>query len=147
MTQSDRIDELDRQLTLIERRGPVIVVCPWCGAITNEFRAENPDCCLDFRQARDSRGIEKLETLKRNHRRMLNGEITCLSCPYCHKHNYRVSKSEQHPAEWKRPNVSPFCCDLFALAVKAICYAMAEQKLQDDTARIADEIARGKRYQ
>ena len=153
MIQRDRLDEIDRQLTLIERGGDPIIVCPWCSVITRGFNPESPDCCFEFREARDKRGERQFATVKAEHRRFLKGEISCISCPYCGDTNYPPDAStatsasgvDQHPSEWKHPMVSPFCCELFVAAVRALAYGLAQERAAEKLNRIGEALERASR--
>lgn len=149
MTQNDRLEEINRQLVLIERGGDQIIVCPWCSVITRGFDPESPDCCFGFRDARNKRGERQFEKLKADHRRFLKGEMTCISCPYCGDTNYPPTGTSatgcDHPSGWKRPMVSIWCCDLFAQAVHALAYGLAQERVADKFNRIGEALERASR--
>lgn len=141
MTAADRTEELDRQLRLVERGESSSVFCPWCAVLNTP---DSDDCCPAFTAARDERGVAQLQKVIDQQADVLKGRSTCISCPYCERHNY-AGDPKKHPWDWKRPLISPFCCDLFERAVIAIAERMAMQAGIDKLKRIEDGIDKGNR--
>lgn len=136
MTDADRIVELDRQLNNIEAGTADTVLCPWCGVMSP---STGPDCCDTFTFSRDERGKRQLNEVIRQHKLVLGGLATCISCPWCKGVNYPFDPN-QHPSEWKREMISPFCCETFQGAMMAIVQRMVSDELIARKKRIEDGI-------
>lgn len=146
MTDTDRIQELDRQLRMVERGEIKKVFCPWCQTLNFP---DAPDCCRRFTDECEQRGERQLQMLLQQHRSVMQGKATCITCPYCAAHNYapegnpaQVSPYRTNPVDWKRPMISPFCCDLFQAAAVAIAERMQTNALIEHRQRIDEANAK-----
>lgn len=141
MTEEDKFAELDRQLRLVETGESVGVFCPWC---TKMATPDLDDCCPMFTEAKERRGREQFKSIVDQYTDCERGISNNIRCPYCLRHNYTAPETPRHPSEWKRPNVSPFCCRLFELAAAAIVQRMDKadkmQDLVDQKKRIEDRM-------
>src|SRR5690242_10997833 len=63
--------------------------------------------------------------------KVLRGQSTMMSCPYCHKLNVK-------PEDPEKPE--PLCCRLFAMASIAAMSGQEVQEALDRAARIADKV-------
>jgi hypothetical protein len=162
MNQAERAEELDRQLLLVTQGKSLTVICPWCGIISDarEFDPNETDCCPDFTDARNERGVRQIASIDRQQREMMEGLRTnqkgrrkakggvvtrdSIECPYCGGIN-RPENALGSPEGWKRPNVSPYCCDLFVAAVIAIAQRIHTQQQIEKVGRINEAISRAER--
>jgi hypothetical protein len=62
-----------------------------------------------------------------------------VQCPYCDEINR--PENMESPAHWKRPNVSPFCCNLFFMATVHLADRHIIQGQIDHKRRIEDALA------
>jgi hypothetical protein len=135
-TEKDKLEDLWRQLK--EHDGTGSIVCPWC------FTANKPGvaiCCPDFKAGWEARGQHNLALVTKQIRELQLGKRRSFHCPYCDARLKKPSP-EQHPADWPRPMVSPFCCDLLAEAVRAVAEGISFEVLMDRKKRIEDGLDR-----
>lgn len=162
MNQAERAEELDRQLKLIAHGESSIIACPWCGTISDS-RTTSPadgDCCPEFTAARDERGVKQLQSIERQRAEMMSGarrnqrgmrkskggivKRDSIQCPYCDEIN-RPETAMGDPSGWKREGVSPYCCDLFQIAVVAIAQRAHVVSQTEKVHRIEEAIAKAER--
>jgi DNA-directed RNA polymerase subunit RPC12/RpoP len=136
-TEADKHDDLRRQYAAfhVERTKGVTtqIFCPWC------FKANKPGlapCCPQFAEACTQIGKDQLAGVHRQLREVREGRRTAIDCPYC---GTRVMRAE-HPADWPRPMVSPFCCDLMHDAALAIAQRGAVEAATEAKKRIEDGL-------
>ena len=67
-----------------------------------------------------------------------------IECPYCGGINRPENVVEDQSA-WKRPCISPYCCDLFFSAVMRLADHQGVQEQIDMKRRIEDGIAKASR--
>lgn len=138
-SEFDKFDDLKRQYRNFQRDPAVVIFCPWC------MRGNKPGdhaCCGFFAEGVDRIGKEQLESVARQWREVRLGSKSNIVCPYCDK---RVFKSQAgHPADWPRPNWSPFCCDMLSDAATALMERDKLNRLKDDKARIEDVVSAGR---
>lgn len=129
--------ELNRQLKAVRRGETDKVVCPWCGAIGSS------DCCVELADARERLSRTALERIGKQARSIRSGiQIDpSIECPYCDGINRPENATEDRSA-WKRPNVSPYCCDLFFSAVMRLADHQVVQNQIDHARRIQDNLAK-----
>lgn len=146
MTQADRLAEFDRQFSLVQRGQSDTAVCPWCGVISHrlDYVPEDGDCCAEFENARAARGDRQFQSVLAQRNGIVARVRDSIECPYCGGIN-REELSLCHPADWKRPMVSPYCCDLFQIAVVAIVQREHTAKQINKIHRIEEGIAKAER--
>jgi len=129
MTEADKVLEVDRQ---IRAGGPVW--CPWCRCMNVPNK---PQCCVAFQSCLDDRAAAQLESVIAQQKAIELGQADAIVCPYCTQVNRAPEPGEaRHPSDWKRPLVSPFCCDLLQAAVVAVI----QRKRTEDYIRHAGKI-------
>lgn len=84
-------------------------------------------------------GDRKLQSVINQWREVRRGLLKSIHCPYCSEYSKPVD-AENNPADWIRPMISPFCCDLLQLAAFAIIERMGMQEKADQMKRIQDSI-------
>ncbi len=141
-SESRKQAAFDRQADDYDRNRAVGIFCPWC---TKMNTPEITLCCALFSEAMDHRGIQKLQNVIEQHRRMESEGATSIECPWCFAINGADTDDETNPQEWMRPGISPFCCDLFGRAVEAIAGRMALQHDIDLKNRIEDNLSKARR--
>lgn len=130
--------ELDRQLKLVRRGEASTIVCPFCGAISNEGSEQ---CCDDLAEAKGRLSRLHIQSIERQVSGIRLGlRDESIECPYCGEIN--SPDNMWSPPDWKRPNISPYCCDLFFVAVTRLADRSVVQKQIDHKNRIDDNIAR-----
>ncbi len=129
--------ELDRQLKAVRRGESDTVVCPWHGMIVT---AEDGNCCVEMEEARDRLGKAHLQSIERQVSGIRRGlRDHSVQCPYCDGINR--PENMESVAHWKRPNVSPYCCDLFYMATIHLADRQVIQDRIDHKRRIDDMLA------
>lgn len=137
-TDADRIAELDRGMSQIELGLSDTITCPWCWRMSGK---NEPDCCATFEFSRIERAKKQMADIVKQHQLVMKGLAGWISCPWCKRQNFPFSP-DQHPSEWKRPTLSPFCCDPFQAAMQAIVQRMISDELIARKKRIEDGIDR-----
>lgn len=87
-------------------------------------------------------GERKLQSIIDQLREVKLGTRTNIQCPYCNHHSRPVAD----PADWPRPFISPFCCDLFEVAAGAIAEREALRIQTEHKKRIEDQLSNGVDY-
>lgn len=87
-------------------------------------------------------GERKLQSVIDQLREVNLGTRTNIQCLYCNHHSRPVAD----PADWPRPMVSPFCCDLFESAAGAIAEREALRIQTEHKKRIEDQLSNGVDY-
>lgn len=144
LTQTDREAELDRQMLMLAKGSSPILVCPWCGVINDRRMGGEDTCCESLDDALLRRGERNMKSIEGQYNGIINGLRSAIDCPYCGLAN-RPLAAASHPSDWVRQNVSPYCCDLFAMAMSALAFKVSQQFLQDKFHRTQDAIAKGNR--
>lgn len=129
--------ELDRQMKLVRTGEITAVVCPWHGLIVD---ADTGTCCAEMDEARDRLAQAHLRSIEKQADRARHGGRKSIVCPYCDQINH--PNNLESPAHWKRPNINPYCCDLFFLAVTRLAEQARVQKQIDHARRVQDQIAK-----
>lgn len=129
--------ELDRQMKALRRGETETVVCPFCGIFSN---SESGDCCMEMEDARDRLGASHLKSLEGQFSGARHGLRDSVQCPYCDGINRPENLASE--SEWKRPGVSPYCCDSMVSAVLALGERMLIQKKLDHKHKLEDSIAK-----
>lgn len=142
--EESKEEALDRQLNAVVAGQSSVVICPWCGIVNDGTKS---DCCIAFTVAKDERGKAQFTLFMLRFGACVAGKSAAIECPYCGSQNYppdaNVSSSGgRHPAEWKRPGQSPFCCDLFQEAAIALAQKQLWQQKIDQYNRINDGVTK-----
>lgn len=132
--------ELDRQLRAVRRGETEVVVCPWHGTIVD---SESGDCCDQMTDARERLAQAHLKNIEKQAAGARAGAWKGIACPYCGEINR--PENLESPAHWKRPNINPYCCDLFYSAVMRLADHKIVQDQIDQKRRIEDNIAKASR--
>jgi hypothetical protein len=125
----------------IARGDSGVLVCPFCGVINDSV---DDSCCAQLQDAKDRRGARNIKSIERQRNGVVNGLRSAIDCPYCGGVN-QPRAEQSHPSEWVRPMVSPYCCDLFQVAITAVMYAVIEQRRIDHFEQIRDGIAKAEK--
>ena len=130
--------ELDRQMKALRKGEAETIVCPWCGTFCN---SETGECCVELADAKTRLARAHLQSIERQ----VNGirkklRDTSVQCPYCDGINRPENLMSE--AHWKRPNISPYCCDLFFVAVASLAEREIVQEQLDHKRRIEDNISK-----
>ena len=132
--------ELDRQLRAVRKGETDVVVCPWHGNIVN---SETGNCCIEMDEARERLASAHLRSIEKQADRARHGGRKSIECPYCGEINHPNNLESR--AHWKRPNVNPYCCESFFVAVVRLAEHAKVQKQVDHARRIQDNVARASR--
>ena len=142
MTEPLTLDgELDRQFKSVRRGEASAVACPWCGDRISELEPE--DCCNELTEARARLAQAHLKSIDKQAAGARSGAWKGITCPYCDQINHPDNLQSQ--AHWKRPNINPYCCDLFFSAVMRLADHKAVQDQIDHARRIQDKVAKASR--
>ena len=133
-TERDRYIDLRDQY--LRARAGRSIFCPWC------LKANKPGeaaCCPLFSEGVERIGKEQFQSVQMQFRKIRAAGRKHINCPYC---GTTINKpdAENHPADWVRPMVSPFCCDMMHNAVTAIIERETLDKLKAHKARIEDKV-------
>lgn len=109
MSELDKVNWLDEQI----RKGGS-VFCPWCNSL-NRIGDEGNPCCRAFSFAVQERADGLVRNFANQYTAVECGMSSSITCPYCKEVNR--APAPEHPADWKRVGVSPFCCALFEQAL------------------------------
>ncbi len=131
MTEAEKHQFLDEKI----RQGGG-VFCPWCKSINQPGNEDSP-CCTPFRLAIKDRADGLVRNFASQYTAVEIGLSSSITCPWCRLVNR--APGPEHPADWKRPGVSPFCCSMFEYALAA----HLEVKRVQGLVRQADQIAEG----
>lgn len=135
---TDRDADLDRQLKSVRKGETETVVCPWCGLFGNE---DSGECCISMEDAKRRLGELHLKSLNGQFSGARNGlRDESVQCPYCDAINR--PENMESPAHWKRPGVSPYCCDSMVFAVMVLGERLMIQAQIDHARRIQDGISK-----
>lgn len=134
-------DELDSRFKAVRRGEASAVVCPWCGGRISELEPE--DCCGELAEGRKRLAQAHLQGIEKQADRARHGGRKSIQCPYCDQINHPNNLESR--AHWKRPNVNPYCCDLFYSAVMRLADHKAVQDQIDHKRRIEDGITKASR--
>lgn len=85
-------------------------------------------------------GEEKLKSVSTQFARARKGERDKIECPYCGD----IFKYGGDIDNWKRPGVSPFCCDSMQAAATAVAQRMMLQDTIDIKKKIEEAVATGR---
>ena len=153
-TEEDRLQEFEDKIGVIQRdeikhgKTGLTMFCPWCRKINN---GDGEPCCFAFSEALENRANRQLQEFFGQYHRVETGQSESITCPYCGDANWipsinpTTTRRERDPLDWKRPNVSPFCCDLFQQAALAVAKTKGLQEKIDQCKRIQDGIERAER--
>ena len=133
----DKQADFEDQYATLRKDPKKIVFCPWCSGINRAPQeGEEPAaaCCPQFAMGVDLIGKKQLQSVIDQRKEILLGGRRNLKCPYCGELNF--IDAIKSPADWKRPNVSPFCCDLLSDAALAI----AQREVLEDRKRKLEQI-------
>src|SRR6185312_14203586 len=90
------------------------VFCPFCHGLNQPGQEDNP-CCRAFALAIQDRADAMTKSFASQYTAVEVGLASSITCPWCKTVNR--TPGPVHRADWIRPNVSPFCCHLFELAL------------------------------
>lgn len=134
MTEAEKAQYVDEQVTAGKD-----LFCPWCGAMNT---ADQVPCCKALEYCLEKRGEAQFEFIRNQYQAVQSGVSTSIDCPYCRRTNRQPEPnedgSERSPADWIRPCVSPFCCDLMGLAISGILSVNQIQRKVEQAERIAE---------
>ena len=82
-------------------------------------------------------GEEKLSFIAQQFARARKGQQDKVTCPYC-SHTFKYGGFQEN---WKRPGVSPFCCDNMQEAATAIAHRIVLQSQIDMKKKIEERAA------
>jgi uncharacterized Zn-finger protein len=136
LTDEERQEDLERQYDNLRADPATVIFCPWCHK-TNKLGSE--PCCGLFTEGVEKIGQRQFQSIVNQWREMKLGSRRTIKCPYCGQYN-RKAEENQHPADWIRPMVSPFCCQLFQDAAIAIAEREALHVQIDQKKRIEDGV-------
>jgi hypothetical protein len=137
-TEQDKVEDLERQYANLRTDPETKIFCPWCRKINAPGK---PSCCPFFVEAVAKIGQRQLASVEKQLREVRLGSRTSIQCPYCGAYN----RYAEHPADWMRPNVDPFCCDLMHDAALAISQRQVTQALVEQKKKIEDGIGKAER--
>lgn len=129
LSESQKHEWIDDQI----RKGGA-VFCPWCSSM-NRPGDEAIPCCTPFRFAVKDRADAMVRSFASQYTAVEVGLASSITCPYCKEVNR--APAPQHPAEWKRPGINPFCCDTFCM----VLLAHLEVKRVQGLVHQADQLA------
>ena len=129
LTEAQKHELLDDQI-----RSGGAVFCSWCGGMNRPGEESNP-CCQPFAFAVQERAAGLMSNFANQYTAVEVGMSSSITCPWCHEVNR--APAPEHPADWKRPGASPFCCSIFEHALAA----HLEVKRVKGLVRMADKIA------
>lgn len=130
LSETQKHEFVDEQI----RKGGA-AFCPWCNSINRPGDEANP-CCTPFRFAIKDRADGLMENFANQYTAVEVGVSSSITCPYCREVNR--APGPKHPADWKRPGVSPFCCTLFEMALSAHLEVKRVQGLVHQADQIAE---------
>lgn len=124
MNESDKVIEVDRQI-----RAGSQVWCPWCRSINMPGKSA---CCVAFRSCLEDRAAAQVQSVVDQQRAIELGQANALVCPFCASLNVAPEPgTTRHQSEWKRPMISPFCCDqLMRVAIAVFQRKKTEQEIR-----------------
>lgn len=134
-TEADKQSDLERQYKACEKGDTDTVFCPWC---FKGNRPETPACCGFFAQGVTAYGQRQFQSVINQLKEVRFGARKGINCPYCHKR----CVYKEHPTDWIRPMVSPFCCDMLSDVATAIVERKTLERLTADKKRIEDATSR-----
>lgn len=85
-------------------------------------------------------GEEKLRNVQMQFVRARKGERDKIECPYC----CDIFKFGGDIENWKRPGVSPFCCDSMQAAATAVAQRLMLQDTIDIKKKIEEAVSTGR---
>jgi hypothetical protein len=129
MSEAEKHQFLDDQI----RKGGS-VFCAWCHGINRPGEESNP-CCRPFALAVQERADNMVRSFANQYTAVEVGMSSSITCPMCLEVNR--APAPEHPADWKRPGTSPFCCSYFEHALAA----HLEVKRVNSLVHRADQIA------
>ena len=147
MTRHPGLSEDEKQIDLQDQYAKLatdpkaIIFCPWCSAVNRAPQEGEPAvgaCCNPFALGVALIGQKQLASVISQRREILLGSRKTIHCPYCGVHNKPFSK---HPADWTRPLVSPFCCDILRDAALAVAQRVELERLATLKKQIEDGVA------
>lgn len=86
-------------------------------------------------------GKDRLDSILDQFKLARNGQRDKIHCPYCGE-MFKFSGGDRE--QWKRPFVSPYCCDQMQAAAAAIAERMMLQVYIDTKKRIEDAMSAGR---
>ncbi len=137
-TETDKQDDLSRQLSNVRNGATDSLICPWCAAI---HRVESKPCCKPMEFGLEAIGQRQFASVLAQLKEVRLGARKTIRCPYC---GYRLKaenadKPELWPIPFQHGNV---CCDLFHDAALAIFEKMTHDKLAQHAAKIQEGLSK-----
>ena len=132
-TEADKQADLARQYANLTGSDNDVIFCPWCS------KGNKPgmgSCCGFFAEGVAKIGQDKMRSVVEQLKEVRLGSRKSIRCPYCKAYN----RFAENPADWPRPMVSPFCCDLMSDAALAISQRIETARLIDEKKKIEDGL-------
>lgn len=146
MTEAQKRAEFKRRMKFTNTATEP-VACLWCGQVN---MPDGNVCCASFEAALDEYTQGQFDQFLKAYERVKQGKSLSIACPWCGEANWipqanPTQDGPRTPLDWKRPNVSPFCCDMFVNAAMAVAQRLAWNQKIDAFHRIQDAMAKAER--